>query len=204
MPVVDSYNLIDLFVMGTLAIGAILGIWKGFIRSAAALASLVLGVVLALKYYRVVEPYLGKVSSLDPHISMILSMVIIFIAVQGLFVVLRRLLDALLDLTKLGWLDRVFGAAMGVVGGGLVVVAVVEALLVGIPEWPAVKESRLAKPVDDAARRAVQYAPLAWTQQMQAFIDQWKGMQAISTTQPAGERSAPAKGQPSAPPKAAR
>jgi len=187
-----------------LAIAAILGIWKGFIRSLAALASLVLGVVLALKYYRAVEPYLGKVSSLDPHISTVLSMVIIFIAVQGLFVILRRLLDALLDLTRLGWLDRVFGAAMGAAGGFLVVVAVVETLLVGIPEWPVVKESRLARPVDDLARRTLQYAPRSWTEQMQAFIDQWKGMQGVSTAQPTGERSAPAKGQPSAPPKATR
>jgi len=204
MNAIDTYNFIDLFVLGTLAIAAILGIWKGFIRSLAALASLVLGVVCALRYYRSVEPYLGKISSLDPHISMILSMVIIFIAVQGLFVVLRRLLDALLDLTRLGWLDRVFGAAMGAVGGFIVVVAVVEALLVGIPDWPVVKESKLARPVDDAARRAMQYAPRSWTDQMQAFLDQWKGMQGISAAQPPAGRPVPARGPAAVPPNAAR
>lgn len=204
MHVIESYNLIDLFVLGTLAIAAILGIWKGFVRSLAALASLVLGVVLALKYYRSVEPYLGKISSLDPHISMILSMVIIFIVVQGLFVLLRRILDALLNLTRLGWLDRVLGAAMGLAGGGLVAVAVCEALLLGIPEWPVVKESRLAKPVDDLARRSMQYAPRSWTDQMQAFVDQWKGMQGISATQPTGGHGAPARGQPPSSSKAAR
>jgi membrane protein required for colicin V production len=171
----ERYNLIDLFIIGTLLITLTLGIWKGFVRSLTGLASLVLGVVLAMKYYPAVEPYLGKISSLDPHISMILSMIIIFIAVQIVFIAIRRLLDALLDLTRLSWLDRVFGAAMGLVAGFLVVAATVEVMLLGIPEWPLLKESRLARPVDQLAREALQYVPKSARDQVQALISKWKG-----------------------------
>lgn len=195
----ERYNLIDLIIIGMLFITLILGIWKGFIRSLTGLASLVLGVVLAVKYYPAVEPYLGKISSLDPHISMILSMVIIFIAVQVVFVVIRRVLDALLDLTRLSWLDRVFGAAMGLVAGFLVVAAAVEVMLLGIPEWPLLKESRLARPVDQLARGALQYVPKSARDQLQALISKWQGTGEGLTAQ-SPKQMTPPKGPPSVPP----
>jgi membrane protein required for colicin V production len=195
----ERYNLIDLFIIGTLLITLTLGIWKGFIRSLTGLASLVFGVVLAMKYYSVVEPYLGKISSLDPHISMILSMVIVFIAVQVVFVVIRRVLDALLDLTRLSWLDRIFGAAMGLVAGFLVVAATVEVMLLGIPEWPLVKESRLARPVDQLAREALQYVPKSARDQVQALISKWKGTRESVPSQSPRQVIAP-KGPPIVPP----
>ncbi len=85
MNLVVSYNLVDLFILGTLFISMILGIWKGFIKSLTALASLILGVVFALKYYPVVQPYLNKISALDAQISTVLSVIIVFIGVQNNF-----------------------------------------------------------------------------------------------------------------------
>ena len=173
----ETYNLIDLFILGTLLVTLILGIWKGFVRTLTALASLVLGVLLALKYYPVVAAYLGKITKLDPQISTIISMVIVFVAVQAVFVVIRRLLDLLLDLTRLTWLDRIFGAAMGVAAGGLVVGAVVQALLIGVPDWPLVKTSKLVGPVDRLTSKALTYAPKEARDQWLAFIAKWKGTQ---------------------------
>jgi len=185
MNFVESYNPIDLFILGALLISLVLGFWKGFIRSLTALAGLVLGVAAALKYHAVVGSYLGKISSLDPLISTILSMILIFIGVQVVFVLIRRLLDALIDLTRLGWLDRILGAAMGICAGGVLVAATVQAVLVAVPELPVVKASRLVKPVDGLTARAMSYAPKEARDQVQSLIAKYKGQEVSS---PGGQR----------------
>jgi membrane protein required for colicin V production len=199
MELMETYNLIDLCVVGTILITLILGIWKGFVRSLTGLAGVILGVVLAAQYHKVVAPYLAKISSLDSHISMILSMIIVFVVVQVAFVVIRRILDKLLDVTKLSWLDRVFGAAMGVAAGFLVVASAVQGLLIGVPEWPLVKTSKLVGPVDRLTDKAIAYAPPAAKAQWQAFVSKWKGSQQLPPF--ALERqSVPSKTATSAPP----
>ncbi|MGB6063272.1 MAG: CvpA family protein [Desulfomonilaceae bacterium] len=180
MNFLEAYNAIDLFIMVTLLITLILGIWKGFVRSLTALTSLVAGVVLAIKYHPLAQAYLSKVSSLDPQISMILSMVLIFVAVQMIFVIIRRVLEALIDLTRLSWLDRVFGAAMGIGAGLLVVAASVQVMLIGIPDWPLVKTSKLVKPVDQLTGKALIYAPKQVKDQWLSLTTKWKGAQELA------------------------
>lgn len=175
MKYIEAYNLIDLFIMGTLLVTFVLGIWKGFVRSLTALASVVIGALFAARYHPLVQPYLNKISSLDPQISMILSMVIVFVAVQAVFVVIRRILDALIDLTRLSWLDRCLGAAMGVVAGFLLVACVVQAVLIGIPEWPIAKTSKLIPPVHRLTDEVLARSPKPVRDQVQSFITKWKG-----------------------------
>lgn len=191
MKFLEAYNLIDIFILVVLLITLILGIWKGFLRSLAGLASVVIGVVLATRYYPVVEPYLGRISSLDPQISMILSMVIIFVAVQAVFVVIRRILDALIDVTRLGWLDRTFGALIGLGAGFLVVSAVVELLLLGFPEWPMLRDSKLVRPVDQLARKAVTLAPKSAQDQLQSLIEKLKGTPGGPPSKPQSRETSP-------------
>lgn len=193
MDLVESYNLIDAFIMGTLLVTLILGLWKGFIRSLTAVAGLVIGVFGALKYYTVVQPYLGKISSLDPHISMILSMVIVFIAVQALFVLIRRILSALIKVTRLSWLDRALGGIMGMAAGLLIVAGAVQILLIVLPEWSVVKSSRLIKPVNTLTAKAMTYAPKQAKDYLQSLIAKWKGTQEQQAPSSQPVRRAPVK-----------
>lgn len=177
MNYLESYNLIDLFILGTVALTIILGFWRGFIRTLSAVAGLTIGVVGALKYHHVVQPYLSKVSSLDPQICAILSMIIIFIAVQAIFVLIRRILDALLDLTRLSWVDRILGAGMGACAGFFCAAAVVQILIVAVPEWSAVGASRLIRPVERLTDQAMAYAPEQVKIQIQSLVNKLKGTQ---------------------------
>jgi membrane protein required for colicin V production len=196
MQYIEAYNLIDLFIVATMSITVILGIWKGFVKSLTGLASLVLGVALAMKYHATVAPYLSKICALDPQISLILSMVTVFVLVQVLFVLVRRVLDKLLDVTHLTWLDRALGAAMGAAAGFLIVASAVQAILMGIPDWPLVKMSKLIVPVDRLTEKAMTHAPQRAKDQWVSFVKKWKGTQdhvpylpnhqsASSTTAPA-------------------
>ena len=193
MNFVEAYNVIDLFILGTLLITIVLGFWKGFVRTLSAVTGLILGVVGAARYYPLVEPYLSRISSLDPQICSILSMVLIFIGVQVVFVLIRRILDALIDLTRLSWVDRVLGAAMGAASGLLVVAAVVQAVLIAMPEWPAVGTSRLVRPVDGLTGKALNYAPEQIRNQLQSLIAKWKGPQESYPQAPQHRTAAPGK-----------
>lgn len=175
MKLIEAYNIIDLLILGTLLATLILGTWKGFVRSLTALASVVLGVLIAAKYHGAVQPYLSKISSLDPHISMVLSMIIVFVAVQALFVLVRRLLDALIDLTRLSWLDRCLGAAMGATAGFLLVAGAVQALLIATPDWPLVRTSKLVRPVEGLTMQLMSHAPPQVRTRVDSFFAQWKG-----------------------------
>ncbi len=64
MQYIESYNLIDLFVVSTMLTG--LGVWKGFVKSLTGLASLVLGVALAMRY-QVRLPVLEQDLRADPR-----------------------------------------------------------------------------------------------------------------------------------------
>jgi len=190
MKFIEAYNLIDLFILGTLLATLILGTWKGFVRSLTALASVVLGVLIAAKYHGAVQPYLSKISSLDPHISMILSMIIVFVAVQALFVLVRRLLDALIDLTRLSWLDRCLGAVMGATAGFLLVAGAVQALLIATPDWPMVKASKLVRPVEGLTVRLMSHAPPQMRTQLDSFFTKWKGTLEPTPSTPAARSAA--------------
>jgi membrane protein required for colicin V production len=198
MKFLETYNLVDLFILGILLVTIVFGLWKGFVRSLTALASVVVGVVLAATYYPAVQPYLGRVTSLDQHISAILSMVIVFIAVQVVFVLIRRILEALIDLTQLSWLDRVLGACMGLAAGAILVAAAVQVMVIGVPEWSMVKTSKLVRPVERLSTQAVNAAPDRVRQPVEALVARLKGPQEPPTQQ-APRRNAPGAGPTAAP-----
>jgi membrane protein required for colicin V production len=202
MEIVETYNIIDLFVVGTLASAMILGLWKGLIRTLTALASLVLGVVLSIRYYPSVEPYLRQVSSLDPHISMALSVALVFIGVQITFVIIRRILESIVDLTRLTWLDRALGGAMGATAGFLVVAAVVQAIITGAPEWDLAKKSKLAPAVVKLTGKVMQIMPQSAHAQIETIMKKWKGAQ--ESTQRPALRNMAGRATPGTPPEVAR
>ncbi len=170
----DMYNPIDLIILGAITVGFILGIWKGFVRTLTALASLAFGVVLAIKYYPTVEPYLGKISALEPHLAMAISMILIFIAVQVIFVIIRRILSAIIDVTNLSWLDRVLGAVMGVFTACLIAAAGIQIALMGMGDSDIVKKSKLARPVNELTSKGLQFLPASSQKRLQNLADKWK------------------------------
>jgi uncharacterized membrane protein required for colicin V production len=113
-------------------------------------------------------------------------MVLVFVLAQVIFVVIRRALEAILDFTRLGWLDRILGAGMGVVTGFLIAAASVQAVLISAPEWQAVKSSVLAVPVEGTTYKLLAYVPQENRNQINALISKWRTPQ--EGVQPASPR----------------
>jgi membrane protein required for colicin V production len=179
MNFIEAYNPVDLFIVATALISLILGLWKGFVRSLTALTGLVLGFIVAGKYYPEVQVYVYKISSLNPQIAMIISMLALFVLVQAVFVLIRKLMDALIDIARLGWLDRVMGAMMGASTGLILVASVVQVLLITAPEWPSIKSSGLIGPVERLTSRAIDLAPQQAKNEINLLISKWRGLQDV-------------------------
>jgi membrane protein required for colicin V production len=177
MSFLEASNPIDIFILATILITFIMGFWKGFIKSLTALAGLAVGVWAATKYYPLVQVQLIKLSALNPQIATIISMVLVFILAQVVFVILRRILEAVLDFTRLGWLDRIMGAVMGIVTGFIIAASCVQVALIAAPEWQAVRSSVLALPIEGVTYKLLAYVPSETRGQVDNLISKWRAQQ---------------------------
>jgi membrane protein required for colicin V production len=92
----------------------ILGIKRGFIDEVMRLASIVIGFIFALLFYRQFIPRLAFLS-LSPQVAVICSFIVIFIGVALAVIVIGKLIKKVIRLTMLGWLDMLCGACIGAI-----------------------------------------------------------------------------------------
>lgn len=108
-------NWLDIIILITLVAGVIGGIGTGFIRGLASLIGLIVGIILAGKYYPTVASWLGFIKNEDvaKFIAFGLILVVVMIVAGILGSILRRVASAIM----LGCLDRLGGAVLGLVMG---------------------------------------------------------------------------------------
>jgi len=103
---------LDIVLVIAIAISVLIGVKKGIIEIALTLAGLVIGVVLAGRYYIPLSQYLTFIS--HPGLVKVAAFAIIFIGVMAVAGVLARLLGRAASAIMMGWANRIGG---GVVGG---------------------------------------------------------------------------------------
>jgi membrane protein required for colicin V production len=152
-------NWLDI-VFAIILISSVLeGLKKGLARTAIGLAAVIVGLVCGLWFYGTVGAAFGT------HISRpwenVLGFLIVFVGVILLGGLLAALIAKLLKMVHLSWLDRLLGAAFGVLRGALVcavIVAVMMAFSTKQPPGP-VAQSGLAPYAMGTARILVYAAP---------------------------------------------
>lgn len=152
-------NALDWMIAGVLGVSVLLGILRGFVREALAVAGWGVGIVLALRY----SAELGMKLPFDAPLPALRTGIgALAIVVASVFVgalagsIVRRLLEA----AKLSAADRALGALFGVVRAVLIVFAVV--FFVGgttAARQPLWRESALLPPIEAAVRFASPYLP---------------------------------------------
>lgn len=116
-------NWLDIVVIIILAVSA-LGGWKtGLIRAGLSWLGIIVGIVLAGDYYRDLARPLSGIFQDD------LARVISFAAILGAAILLSHLiglwLDKVVTVTLLGWVNRLAGAAFGLLTGAVVTGALI-------------------------------------------------------------------------------
>jgi len=117
-------NWLDIIIIVVLALFILSGLIQGLIRTALALAGLIVGIFLAGRYYVAFGNWLPIANT---NVANIVAFAIIFIAVMVAAVLLAFFLRKIISLIMLGWADKLLGALFGLVLGGLLCAAALAA-----------------------------------------------------------------------------
>lgn len=153
-------NWLDFLFIAILISSVIAGAMKGLARAAIGLGALVLGILFACRWYAEAGMFLrGYVSSKALANGIGFLLILLAFAIAGAIV--SGILATIFKWVGLSWLDRILGAAFGVIRAAIIAVALV---LVGtaFPQsgFPdAVAHSRYAPYVMDASKTLVAIAP---------------------------------------------
>ena len=110
-------NWLDIAILVVIVGSAFMGLRTGIIKAAFSLAGLIVGVILAGRYYETLSQQLSFI----PHdgAAKIVAFAIILVVVMVIARVLASVLKWVASLTMLGWVNRVGGAVFGLVLGAI-------------------------------------------------------------------------------------
>lgn len=135
-------NWLDIVILIVLAVFFFGGLKNGIIKTLVSLAGLILGVILAGRYYPILVPYLTFIPEIT--IANIVAFISILMAVLVFAAVVAVILTHFAKAILLGWLNSLLGGAFGICMG-VITVSILLTIWVKF-RGPAgvIEESRLA------------------------------------------------------------
>ncbi|BAO29109.1 CvpA family protein [Sulfuritalea hydrogenivorans] len=149
----------DYAVLTVIAASVLLGLWRGVVSEILALAAWVVAFLVARAQGSQVADWLtGQIA--EPGMRLAAAYVLIFVGVLLVFAIARMIISLMLKAVGLGLLDRLLGAAFGVLRGVLVVwVAVLVAGMTPLPKTDWWRDAMLAPPLETAVIAAKPWLP---------------------------------------------
>ncbi|HEY78116.1 MAG TPA: CvpA family protein [Dehalococcoidia bacterium] len=135
-------NWLDIVLISVIAIGTLTGLWLGLIKAVLFLAGIIVGVVLAGRFHTLLSQQLAFIP--QEAIAKIVAFAIILIGVMVIALVLARFLKWAASLMMLGWVNRLAGAAFGLLLASTFCGALLAAWLHFFEEGVAIQESMVA------------------------------------------------------------
>lgn len=122
-------NLLDFLILIPVVWGCIRGFSKGLIIELATLIGMVLGILAAYYFANDVSEILSEYFSFGTKMMKIISSALIFIAVMLLSWITGKIIEKVVDMIALGWLNKILGGLFGLVKGVLVSALIVMAIV---------------------------------------------------------------------------
>ena len=137
-------NLFDIIVIVILGYCLIRGIFRGLVKELSSIIGVFGGFYAAYTYYPVLAKPLSKWIANAGYLN-ILSFLIIFCGVFIIISILGVIINYLLKIAFLGWLDRILGSVFGAMKGILIVSVLLIAFTAFLPKGtPVIKDSLLS------------------------------------------------------------
>jgi len=133
---------LDIVIVVVIALAAFGGLLIGLIASALSLAGIIVGIILAGRYYLPFSQHLGFIP--EENIAQIVAFAIILVGVMLIALALAMVLRWAFSLLKLGWIDRIGGAVFGLAGGVLLCGSVLAMWVKFVGAGAAITDSVLA------------------------------------------------------------
>jgi membrane protein required for colicin V production len=150
-------NWLDIVLLVILLVSIMDGVHKGFSREIIGLAAAMLGLLLAVQFYRFagepLRPYISQ-----EWLASIAGFLIIFFGVLIVGSIVSSLVRGILSTAGLSTIDRLLGAFYGFARGSLIALAIIVALR-AFTSSEAVVQSRMAPYLIQACGLVVRVAP---------------------------------------------
>jgi membrane protein required for colicin V production len=101
--------LIDIIALGLLVLAAFKGLRKGLIVAVFSFLAFIVGLAAALKLSAVAAGYIGEAISISQRWLPVLAFFVVFLVVVLLIRLGARLLEGVVQVAMLGWLNRIGG-----------------------------------------------------------------------------------------------
>jgi membrane protein required for colicin V production len=125
-------SLLDLILVVMVGLSVATAFMAGFARAGIGFFAAIAGVLFGLWFYGIpaasIQRFVGS-----PTVSNVLGFFVVFLVFAAAGGLIGKLLSHAFKWTGLSWLDRLFGAAFGVVRGVLIAVAFVAVLMAFTP-----------------------------------------------------------------------
>ena len=154
---------IDIVILACFLPAIFIGLKNGFIRQLVALAVVILGIWLAVRFSDVVAAWLiAHRITMEPFWAKSISFVVIFIAVALVLNLIGKLLEKVLDIAMLGWLNRLLGLVVALATSALIIGTLVylvdsaNSLISFIPQ-EQIDQSKFYKPLLELVQTVFPY-----------------------------------------------
>lgn len=154
---------IDIVILACFLPAIFIGLKNGLIRQLVGLAVVILGIWLAVRFSDVVAAWLTAAKiTLEPFWAKALSFVLIFVAVALVLNLVGKLLEKVLDIAMLGWLNRLLGMVVGIATGALIIGTLIYLVnsansLIGFIPEEQIEQSRFYKPLLELVQQVFPY-----------------------------------------------
>ena len=111
-------NKLDILIVVLIAIPALIGLSKGFLRKVLSLVSLIVALYLATKFNTDISFFIMKVTGLSQKTSNIFSFIIIISAVYTIGIYIAKKISNINSLTKS--VDKTLGLFIGIIQGMII------------------------------------------------------------------------------------
>lgn len=125
-----EFEILDIIIFAIIAVSAIYGIFKGFVRQIVSILALMLGVWCAFEFTEFLSGYVRDLLSLEvaQRTLHIIMFIVILIAVIILANLVGKGLEGIIKLSMLGWMNRLLGFLFGAVKATIILSLIVYAI----------------------------------------------------------------------------
>jgi membrane protein required for colicin V production len=138
-------NILDIIILICFIPALIQGLRKGFIAQVIAIISLLAGVFLSFQFSSAVSAWLSQYIEGSEPVMKTVSFALILIAVIAALTALGKLLEGMLKIVMLGWVNRLLGVLFSFLKCGLIVGLIIMAFSSLNTTFRFVDEAELAK-----------------------------------------------------------
>ena len=135
-------NWLDIVIIVAIVVPTLIGLRIGMIKAALSLAGLIVGVIVAGRYYLPLSEQLSFIS--QESVAKIAAFIIILVGILVIAGVLARLLKWTASVMMLGWVNHLGGAVFGLLLGAIFCGALLAIWVKFLGVTEAITESNLA------------------------------------------------------------